>query len=315
MARTTAAAVKGHPGTLLADYPELAEFAASQYAFADLLALNKKGDFKSRRNKFKIKMLTAAKGVLDRMLNDGERVLHVAAGMAYYPAEIFLGNGWLTMLYNRYVLAATNHRLILVNTNNGMTKPSHYVFQLRYDELKKIRRGLFRTSLVLERKAGKRRVFTSVRAFLSAEMQRFLQSKIHPDKPLANGYVPAENICPACWAALPPALGACTKCGAGFRTPKKAMLRSLLLPGLGDIYLGHRLLGSFELLGALFVWLMVLLSLTSGDSGQLGVSLLLLLFFNGFDALLTHHMAKKGYSLENRRQGLSVGVRAVQQPT
>jgi predicted Zn finger-like uncharacterized protein len=315
LTRTTVAAVKGHPGTLLNDYPELMDFAPSRYAFADLLALNKKGDFKSRRNKMKIKMLTAVKTVLDRVLNDGERVLHVATGLAYYPAEIFLGNGWMTMLYNRYVLAATNHRLILINTNNRMTKPSHYVFQLRYDEIKKIGRGLFRTSLVLERKAGKRRIFTSVRAFLSAEMQRFLQTKIQPDKPLVDGYVSLENVCPACWVPLPKSLDACTKCGAGFKTPKKAMLRSLLLPGLGDIYLGHRLLGSFELLGSLVVWLIVLVSLTSGDSGSLGVGVFLLLFFNGFDALLTYHMAKKGYSLENKREELAVAGQALQHPT
>ena len=79
------------------------------------------------------------------------------------------------------------------------------------------------------------------------------------------------------------------------------MLRSLILPGWGDIYLGHRLLGCFELLGSCFIWLFVILSLLSGHPDGLIPAFFLLLVYNGIDSILTYFMAHKGYSLEKRQ--------------
>ena len=79
-----------------------------------------------------------------------------------------------------------------------------------------------------------------------------------------------------------------------------AFLRSLLLPGLGDIYLGHKLLGVLELLGSMLVWAVVIFSVLGGSQESLIVALFLLVFYNGFDSLLTRHMAKKGYMLAGK---------------
>jgi predicted Zn finger-like uncharacterized protein len=290
-----------HPGTLLTEYPQLADYSPSKYAFGDILALNKKGNFKSRKNTFKLKILQAVKSELDNVLKDGETVYRVAAGTAYYPAEIFFGNGWLTMLYNRYALIATNMRLLMINTNHRITKPTHYLFQMTYAEIKKVGRGLFRTSLVLNRKRGKRKVFTAVRAYQGAELQEFMRSRINPTEPMDLSVALHENLCPACHAPLPKRLEHCTQCKSLFKSPKKAMLRSLILPGWGDIYLGHRLLGCFELLGSCFIWLFVILSLLSGHPDGLIPAFFLLLVYNGIDGILTYFMAHKGYSLEKRQ--------------
>ena len=268
---------KGHPGTLLKDYPELADFVPSVYAFGEILSKNKKGGYKSRRNTFKTKILKSVKTVLDKVLADGERVRRIAFGTAYYPLEIFLGNGWLTMLYNRYALVATERRLIMINTNHRMTKPAHYLFQMPYEEIKKATRGLFRTSIVLDRKKGKRRVFTGLKSYLSAELQRFVQDKIDPGLSLNQDAPLLEHLCPVCVEPLPAKLESCSQCGAAFKTPKKALLRSLLLPGWGDIYLGHRVLGILELMGSLMVWSIVLLLFASGE---IGTGLFLLVICN-----------------------------------
>jgi predicted Zn finger-like uncharacterized protein len=303
-----------HPGTLLNEYPQLADYAPHRYAFGDILALNKKGGFKSRRNDLKLKILSAVKGKLDSVLSDGETVFRVAAGTAYYPAEIFFGNGWLTMLYNRYALIATNLRLLMINTNHRMTRPKHYLFQTTYPQIKKVGRGLFRTSLVLYRKKGKRRVFSGVKAHQGAELQAFVRSRIDPNEPLDLSVAVHENLCPACYTPLPKRLESCSSCKVRFKTAKKAMLRSLILPGWGDIYLGHRLLGCFELLGSGIIWLFIIVSLSSGEPAGLIPALFLFLVYNGVDSILTYFMAQKGYSLEKNQAGAALSVQTKMAP-
>lgn len=50
----------------------------------------------------------------------------------------------------------------------------------------------------------------------------------------------------------------CPKCNALFRIPDK------LLPGSGDISLGHRWLGTLQVVGALVMWLLALGLFASG---------------------------------------------------
>lgn len=283
------------------EFPETTDFAPQHYALGQLLTPNKKGRYKTRLNKLKLKLLGAVQAPLEALLEQDEQVLHVAAATAYYPVELFFGNGLLTTLYNRYVVVGTNRRLVAVNTNYRMTKPTHYLFQFPYHTIKKISRGLFGTSLALTRKKGKRRIFISLKRTLSAEMKKFISGNIDPSLGLDAKPIPHENLCPACYKALPGKISSCPNCRMQFKNPRKAALLSLLLPGLGDIYLGHRFLGGLELLGALFVWSIVAILLLSNEPAGIGMAIFLLLIYNGFDSLLTLHMAKKGHSVEKKQ--------------
>lgn len=305
-----------HPGTLLNEYPAVGEYAPKFYSFGDIFQLNKSGGFKSRHNKFKLKLLSAVKDVLEKMLVEKERVLKIAAGTACYPAEIFFGNGWLTMLYNRYVIIGTNRRLLMINVNHRMNRPTHYIFQLLYTEIRKIGRGLLGTSLILNRKnKRKRRIFTGLKRYMSRELNQFLAERIASVKKLRVPDESLENICPACYVPLEKGLAACTRCNAVYKSPKKAMLRSLILPGWGDIYLGHRALGALELLSACFIWLLVLSSLLSGLAEDLIAGAMILVLFNGMDCLLTYYMAGKGYSLDNKQATMPMQTRLAQNHT
>ena len=290
-----------HEEGVIDAFPELTNFSPASYALCEILKPNRKGSYRTRLNKLKVKILTASKPKLDRLVKADEQVMRIAAGTAYYPVEIFFGNGFLTMLYNRYAVVATNRRLVMVNTNHRMTRAGHYVFQMAYGEIRKVSCGLFRTCLDLKRKKGKRRIFNSMKMAFTAELRDFIKPRMTSEKTTPQGDGLSENLCPACYTGLPAKLSQCPACQAAFKTPRKASLRSLLLPGWGDWYLGHRFLGGLELLGSLIVWSIVLSLMAEGGLENTAVAAVLLVFYNGFDALLTRHMARKGYMLEARQ--------------
>ena len=130
----------------------------------------------------------------------------------------------------------------------------------------------------------------------SKEIKNYVDEKISTGS-TADAEIIHEDICPACYKGLAKGLSACTTCSMDFKGPKKALMRSLILPGLGDLYLGHRALGTFELIGSIIIWLIIVTSLLAGEEGGVPFAITLLVLYNGLDGLLTYHMAKKGYML------------------
>lgn len=300
-----AAPPRQHDPSIVDAIPQARDFDPRRYRLSAILKPNRKGRYATRLNRQKMKILTAVKPTLDRLLARDEQVLSIAGGTAYHPIEIFFGNGFLTMLYNRYALAATERRLVMVNTNHRMTRIGHYLFQMPYASIRKTSRGLFRTSLSLKRKTGGRRVFTSMKRAFSAQLQEVIKPRLTIEESGASEKVAGENLCPACFKPLASGTDACPACHAAFKSVGRATLRSLLLPGWGDWYLGHRVLGALELLGSLFVWSIVLNLVLQGGVESIAGGAFLLICYNGFDALLTRHMARKGLMLESRPREVS----------
>jgi predicted Zn finger-like uncharacterized protein len=291
-----ASSSSGTDSLVFTEYPALQSLPSANFDLKEILSQNKNGTYKSRKNTLKVKTLNAVAGVLPQMLHDGERVVRVAKGTANYPIEIFLGNGFLTMMYNHYAVICTSMRILFINIDHRIKKPTHYLFQMAYHELKKVDRGTLFGSLTFKRKKGKRRVFSGMKRAFSKEIKTYVTKQIL-DPPSVNPEQAIENLCPACFTALGKGLTACSACNTGFKEPKKALLRSLILPGLGDIYLGHRVLGALELIGSIFIWIIIIASLLAGEEGSIGFAVFLLILYNGLDGLLTFHMAKKGYML------------------
>jgi len=135
---TTAPDPSGSAGKgIFVDYPELQGLSSEKFDFEEILSPNKNGGYKSPRNKFKIRTLKAVHAILNEILEDGEKVMRVGKGTAYYPAEIFLGNGILTMMYNCYAIVCTNRRLLFININSRITRPTHFLSQMSYEDIKK----------------------------------------------------------------------------------------------------------------------------------------------------------------------------------
>lgn len=285
---------------LISEYPEVQDLGSDKLVLEEIFTPSKKGSYKTKRNKLNLKILKAIHGTLDRMLQSDEQVIQLGKAMAYYPAEIIFGNGYLTMMYNYYAVVATNQRLLFINVNSKISKPTHYYFQIPYDGIKKVATGLFGTSLILSRQKGKRRIFTGMKRYMAKGFQQLIRDRQPPAKEAKSVAAIAEDLCPSCFMPLAKNLLKCPKCKAAFKKPATAFLRSLLLPGLGDIYLGHRLLGSLELLGSVVVWGIVIFSVLQGDQATLIIALIILVIYNGFDGLLTRHMARKGYMLATK---------------
>jgi hypothetical protein len=110
-----------------------------------------------------------------------------------------------------------------------------------------------------------------------------------------------QNLCPRCFTAIDGAPLSCEKCGEVFKSPKKAALRSLFFPGLGDFYLGYRKYATLELIGAALLWGLFLSTLVPavtrrGIEGVLvaGPIFALVAFIHVGDALLTGAKARTG---------------------
>jgi predicted Zn finger-like uncharacterized protein len=297
----TAPSYKGtSENEVFGDYPELAGLSSAKFDFGEMFAPNKKGGYRSRKNKFKIKIFKAVHDVLGELLEDGEKAMRIGKGTAYYPAEIFLGNGLLTMMYNYYAIVCTNTRILLININPRMTRRTHLLFQMPYEDIKKVKQGLFLNHLIIYRTNAKRRVFTSVKRHVLKELREFITLKKDAVGQLEPRKKSRENLCPSCFIPLQKGLVTCPYCKVQLKEPKKAFLKSLLLPGWGDLYLGHRALGILEMLGSVIVWLIVITFVREGGVENLAAALFVLLLYNGYDGALTYHMGKKGYMLAGR---------------
>ena len=244
-----------------------------------------------RSNRKRAELLAKAAPVLRAALVRDERVQYVAAGVVSLWWEHLMA-GWASMLINRTTLVLTTQRLLLIHTNSR-GRPESYVNQILLDGIRSVKRGGLGGALKLTLGRG-RWTLTGLRRSDSAQLVTMLAGR-----PTAASGVTA--LCPACFE---PAAGhrACARCRTSVKSPRTAALRSLVLPGLGDFYLGHRVLASMEMVGSAATWVFIIALMLSAfdpnseQSAALAAVFggLLLLVVNGFDALLTYAQAKKG---------------------
>jgi hypothetical protein len=281
---------------LAADFPEVREIQRSEkYDLASIFP-QREGYMARRAIQKKIRLLIRLSPLLARILGEQERVLFVAHGIIQYLAEIILGNGYLTYYYNIHALLFTDQRIILINTTKA-GQPKHMIHQIRYDQVKDWKGPtVIAGAVIVKLMDGTKLTFVHIPR-RDSRVARQVFERLQASAP--TGLLPSEgesfqNLCPSCFVEVPKNTYDCPRCGTAFKTPRKAALRSFLLPGLGDIYLTHRFLGTLELLGSILLVILLLSAFLSGDSGGAIVLLIVILFYHSLDAALTYHMAKKG---------------------
>jgi hypothetical protein len=262
------------------------------YIFKNFFSTEGWGAKSASKRKFKL-LKEINKQVLSLLAND-EKVHFITTGVEISNMEAFLvGALWLQYI-NRRALVFTDKRILLIQIDSK-NKPRHLKSQIKYPAIRKISGSLGSCKMKLEN--GKALTFSNVQKkdvnFVKNLMENFKKAAILAPAD-AKG---KENLCPYCYTPIEGIPESCPKCFKPFKSPSKAVRLSLMFPGLGDLYLGHRALGIFELVGAIVVWLIILVPTASDmdNIAELIVAIVLVYaLMHGVDALGTWFMSRKG---------------------
>lgn len=281
-----------------------ANVESAPYEFALLF----KGDgwLARKRAKNRFKLLRALDPKLRRILRSGERVYFVTSGTTANLLEQFFVGAFVAQVVNRRALAFTTERVLLLQIDSRK-RPRDLVSQISYASIAEVKAtwsGYCRLTLRNNEKLN----FIGVPKADRKNLAAFLADVVKRGTvaPFSGGALALEHLCPHCFAVVPGHPEQCPTCRGGFKRARTAMLRSLLFPGLGDLYLGHRTVALFEMFGAVLVWLqlivvpLALASVANGNSVNMDAAYwatasVVLAIIHGLDAAATHHFALKGH--------------------
>jgi hypothetical protein len=244
-----------------------------------------------RLSKKKVKLVARIEGRVRAILQEGERVRYVTfgSGVSFWESYWL---GWVMYYLNRRAILLTDRRIILLQIDSKR-RPRELVSQVRYGSIRKVKRTLLgNTAMTFGN--GKRKVFAYVpkadRKFLQ-KLTAWTDSSLAPD---AGGW---EDLCPHCHAAVDGRPATCPECGGGIKSARTAGLRSLLFPGLGDLYLGHGKLALLEMGVTALIWLTAFIPDPEYPLTPMGVLIMavfIVVFVHGVDAVGTWYIGTKG---------------------
>ncbi|MFO7607218.1 MAG: hypothetical protein R6W72_13070 [Desulfurivibrionaceae bacterium] len=290
----------GADAELFTALPELRKLSPDKFVYREILTGPGKHGFRTRQNRRILKTVATVHDLLTGgLLAEGEKVLRIARGISYHPFEIPYANGLLTMLSNYFAIVCTDKRLLLINVNRRLDRPTRYIFQIPYNEIAGIGRGLFLSSLIIRHGSAGKWNFTTVSRDLAGSVKDFIAARVEQAPAAAAGKVSLPQLCPSCHTPLPAGLAGCPHCGAAFKNPREALVRSLILPGLGSIYLGYYPLGLMEMSGYLVSWLLTVGLLIFQVPGGIGVAIIPVAAYHLGAGLLAWKTAGKGYLVDD----------------
>jgi hypothetical protein len=268
--------------------------------FSEMFADIRNGRIK-RRDRKRAEILRKAEPVLQRVLNPMEVVRYATNGVRQLTWWL-LTAGSMNPFANRTTLILTDRRVLLIHTD-WKQRPRMFAHQL---PLERIRSTSGRNSYIFIRSGREQLMFHGVKRSEARRLRGLLESTATKE----GGW---QNLCPRCFAATDGVPLFCEKCGEVFKNPKKAALRSLLFPGLGDFYLGYHKYAMLEIIGATLLWALLLSTLIPaitrrGLEGLLvaGPIFALVVFIHVGDALLTRAKARNG--LHSKDGALPTGI-------
>ncbi len=284
---------------LYAIFPGLRKFSPGVFDFQQIFTESPKKGYGTRDNLLKFKIIRAVHEILTTsILNDDEIVLRVAKGTAYFPFEIPYANGLMTLLSNYFAIICTDQRMLFVNIDFRVDHPTRYVFQVLYEEIENMSRGVFFSSVIVQTRTGRNWNFTTVGRQHAKEISGFVNEiKRRGPSGIYDG-ISRWQCCPHCYTPLPGGLSACPSCAAVFKSCKEALVRAMIMPGLGSLYLSYLPLGLMEMTGYLAVWLVAVVLVILRVPGGFITAILLVLAYHGLTGIMSCKMASKGYLLQ-----------------
>ncbi len=248
------------------------------------------GDIKRRVN-----MLASIEPRLDTLLFPDERIEFVTTGALNSFVEQFFMGVW-SVIVNRTLFVFTNLRLILLNSDQKGTAKT-LMWQIPYDRMQKYGAGTLGGVVSIKTRDGRSYTFIHVPGADRKRLKDFMLARLEQTQMQGlpfPAHLDRDPLCAQCASPVPPKALACPECGDQFINPVVPALLSLLMPGLGHLYLGHRLMALIEMAGfAIILTNMTLLAISSGIVGLL-IAILVVALTNGIDSLVTLHVAHKG---------------------
>lgn len=253
---------------------------------------------RKRTTLLRVKSTKAVLPVLKHALEPEEKVRFISArGYTYYVWEQFFGAGVWANYVNGTTLVLTDRRLLAFNVKYRSRMPKDIKNAMPLSEITSVRR--FGSGLTFRLRDGRKlRVtglpFADARE-LRARLKKQLEDPAHQIAGVRADTRSVQHLCPVCCRPIESVDSLqCPSCRTAFRSGRTAALRSLLLPGLGDIYLKHTVLGVLELFGSVIVWLIVLAALLSREADAIIMAVFLFVAVNVVDYFVTKAMARKG---------------------
>jgi hypothetical protein len=222
---------------------------------ADTMFADHNGIYKPRIEK-KQRKLAGKLPFLKEILEDGEKILVITTAVS--PTSFFeqLTTGFIFVYIKRCLLVMTDRRIFHIPTNMNYNY-RRSIAQIRYSDTDSIvQKG---SKLKIKYKSGAKDLFLYVR--------RAERKKIRAQLPSLSLEGPSSkagkrvHLCPRCSAELENDIFECSSCGLEFKSKKKALTLSILIPGGGYFYTGHPLLGIGDALFELVLILGVVASL------------------------------------------------------
>lgn len=277
--------LRGEIGRLRADAP---------YAWAGLFpkveGLGTGGDIKRR-----VKMLASVEPRLDTLLFPGEQIEFVTKGALNSFVEQFFMGFW-SVIVNRTTFLFTNYRIILLNANNK-GKAKTLMWQIPYARMKKYGAGGFSGVVKINTLDGRSYSFIHVPGADRKRLKEYMLARLaHTQQhglPFPS-HMDRDPLCAQCASPVPPRVQACPECGDEFINPATPALLSLIVPGLGHLYMGHRQMAMFELIGFAVILVNMSIIIARNDLFGLLFAIVFIALTNGVDSLVTLHVAKKG---------------------
>lgn len=232
-------------------------------------------------SKKKFKLLKNIDIQVRAMLNEDEKVHFISWGVQSSFLEAYF-IGWAIHYISRMALVFTNQRILLLQISSR-NKPLSLRCQVRYTAITKIG-----SNCQIEFQSQKKLKFLGVPGKDRKSIPKLIDDLRSTVSTAAENSTEKENLCPYCYAVVDGFPQNCPQCLKSFKSANKAGWLSLVFPGFGDFYLGHRLFAGLEIIGAVVVW-----SFFLPVWGLNGV-LIVFIFMHGIDALETRHVGRKG---------------------
>lgn len=245
------------------------------------------------RSKRKLALLRRIDGELREVLDEDEEVYFLSTGSDTSGIEAFVLGWWLYLLFRRAIVLTDRRILFLQIDIRG--RPKEPRSQLRYPAVAGVGKTLLgRAELELQNGETEVLAFTPRR---DADRIREIteEMRMMPAGTAArSGGI--EELCPHCFAVVEERPERCPSCGGSLGSARKAAGLSLLLPGLGDQYLGHRWYAAVEATGSLLVWLgfWIVVEATGAPAATvLTAGGVVFALMHGLDAAVTWYVGRK----------------------